>query len=90
MNELRQLPNIGQKLADKLIRVGIKNADGLRELGSENAFIRIATLERTEICINMLFALEGAVQGIRWHNLPGDLKEHLKSFYKQTVKLSKW
>ncbi|WP_372481128.1 TfoX/Sxy family DNA transformation protein [Clostridium tagluense] len=28
-----------------------------------------------------LYALEGAVQGIRWHNLSGEIKDELKEFY---------
>jgi len=30
-----------------------------------------------------LSALEGAIQGIRWHYLDEDTKESLKEFYKQ-------
>lgn len=30
-----------------------------------------------------LSALEGAIQGVRWHDLDQDTKKSLKEFYKQ-------
>ncbi|MBZ9688850.1 TfoX/Sxy family protein [Clostridium estertheticum] len=32
-------------------------------------------------CINRLYALKGAIQGIRWHNLSNEVKNELKKFY---------
>jgi DNA transformation protein len=34
-----------------------------------------------EVCISMLYALEGAIQGIRWHDLDREIREELKKFY---------
>jgi DNA transformation protein len=34
-----------------------------------------------EACINMLFTLQGAIQGIRWHNLEKSKKLELTEFY---------
>jgi DNA transformation protein and related proteins len=79
-NELTNLPNIGKTLAGKLITVGISSPGDLMEAGSENAMIRIKTIDK-EACLNMLFALEGAIQGIRWHNLEENRKTELKEFY---------
>jgi len=50
-------------------------------MGCENAIIKLATLEDSGVCINMLFALEGAIQGIRWHGLSHERKQELKEFY---------
>ena len=80
-SELLALPNIGDTLADKLVRVGITNAQELNDIGSEQAIIRIATLENSGACINMLYALEGAIQGIRWHGLQENRKIELRTFY---------
>lgn len=33
-------------------------------------------------CYNRLCALEGAVRGVRWHDLPPDVKEDLLAFYR--------
>jgi DNA transformation protein and related proteins len=86
MNELTKLPNIGKTLAEKLIKAGITNELELKMSGSENAIIRISTIENHEVCINMLYALEGAIQGIRWHDLDNNRKKDLKEFYDQLIK----
>jgi DNA transformation protein and related proteins len=67
-NDLTNLLNIGRTLAEKLKMVGISTPSDLLNTGSENALIKIKSVDK-EACINMLFALEGAIQGIRWHNL---------------------
>jgi DNA transformation protein len=79
-NDLASMPNIGRTLAEKLITVGIPTPGELINAGSENAFIRIKTIDK-EACINMLYALEGAIQGIRWHNLEKDKKQELTEFF---------
>jgi DNA transformation protein len=79
-NDLTNLPNIGRTLAEKLKMVGISTPTDLLNTGSENAMIKIKTIDK-EACINMLFALEGAIQGIRWHNLEKSKKLELTEFY---------
>jgi DNA transformation protein and related proteins len=86
MNELNKLPNIGTHLAELLIAIGVKDEIALRNLGSENAIIKISVLKNTGACINMLYALEGAIQGIRWHNLSEPRKRELREFYKTLPK----
>ena len=81
MNELTHLPNIGKNLADLLVRAGINNEQELKDLGSENALIKIAALGNGDACLSKLYALEGAVQGIRWHDLDKIRKQELKEFY---------
>ena len=79
--ELTQMPNIGKVVAEKLIQVGITTPEALRSVGSEQAFIRIQTIDDTA-CFCMLQGLEGAIQGIRWHNLPKERKEELREFFR--------
>ena len=81
MNDLTDLPNIGRTLAEKLNQVGIRTEQDLKLSGSENAIIKIATVENSGACINMLYALEGAIQGIRWHGLDELRKQELREFY---------
>jgi len=78
---LTDLPNIGETLADKLAKVGISSKEDLVNIGSEQAIVRIATLENSGACINMLYALEGAIQGIRWHGFDAARKQELRQFY---------
>jgi len=86
MDSLIELPNIGKTLADKLKMIGIQNEQELKKIGSENAIIKIATIENSGVCINMLYALEGAIQGIRWHGLDNERKQELKEFYRMLNK----
>jgi len=86
MKELSALPNIGKVLAGKLKQVGINNEHELKLMGSEKAILKIATLEQSGACINMLYALEGAIQGIRWHGIDKDRKQELKVWYQMLNK----
>jgi len=81
MKSLSDLPNIGKTLEKKLIEVGISTPEELINTGSENALLRIRAIDETA-CFNMLCALEGAIQGIRWHGLSKERKEELKQFLK--------
>ena len=79
-NKLEQLPNIGSVVAGQLNRIGIHTADELRAYGSKQAWLAIRALDPSA-CYNRLCGLEGAVRGIRWHDLPVDVKRDLKEFY---------
>jgi DNA transformation protein len=80
---LTTLPNIGKVLADKLKLAGIDTVEKLQTIGSENAFIKLKAIDEGA-CMNSLCALEGAVQGIRWHDLTKCRKEELKMFFETT------
>jgi len=75
--KLSKLPNIGKELEKKLKSVGIQSPDELIEIGSINALRKIGVIHDSG-CLNMLYALEGAIQGIRWHYLSADIKKELK------------
>lgn len=45
-------------------------------------FLKIKTIYPEEACINMLYALEGAIQNIRWHKLEKDVEAELLEFYR--------
>lgn len=81
MKSLTDLPNIGIILSKKLNQIGVMTEGDLKQMGSENAIVKISTIENSGACINMLYALEGAIQGIRWHNLEQDRKKELSHFY---------
>jgi DNA transformation protein len=80
MGKLSDMPNIGSILESKLRSVGISDPDSLMKLGSKEAFVRIKNIDDSA-CINMLCALEGAVQGKRWHGLSEECKKDLKDFF---------
>ena len=80
MAALQELPNIGAELERQLNNVGIKTYDDLVDCGSGEAWLRIKDVDPTA-CVNRLMSLEGAIQGVRWHNLSDTDKRHLKDFY---------
>jgi len=80
MNDLNTLPNLGKVLVEQLEMVGITNSSQLKALGAEAVFMRLATLDESA-CINMLYALEGAIQEIRWHQLPTARKKELLDYF---------
>ena len=79
MKKLSDMPNIGKNLEATLEGAGIRTPLELIHAGSQNALLRIREIDNTA-CYNMLCALEGAIMGIRWHDLPPGRKEELKSF----------
>lgn len=79
---LTSLPNISSAIAADLEKAGISTAEQLKKMGSKEAFVRIRLQADSEACVSKLCALEGAIQGMRWHNLPDDVKADLKAFYK--------
>lgn len=75
---LQDLPNIGKELAKQLQQAGIYSYQDLIDAGSVEALLRIKG-RSGKGCYNMLYALEGAIQGIRWHNLSREDKDRLKA-----------
>ncbi len=84
MEDLTKLPNIGPVLAQRLNQIGITTFDQLAELGSIEAVLRIG---QTDIltCYNMLYALEGAILGVRWHGIPKSDREQLKTAFDKAI-----
>ena len=80
MGELTTLPNIAAKLEAQLADVGIATIEELRRVGSREAWLRILARDPSA-CVMRLSALEGAIQGVRWHYLDDETKRELKAFY---------
>ncbi len=83
--DLSKVINIGKDTQTKLKQVGINSYEELKSTGAEQAFLRLQTLD-PGACLSLLCALEGAVQGIRWHNISTERKEELKVFLKMAKK----
>ena len=80
MSNLQELPNIGKEMERQLNAIGISTYDDLVNCGSREAWLKIKAID-SSACINRLMGLEGAIQGIRWHNLSEVDKQSLKDFY---------
>ncbi len=81
MDDLHTLPNMGKDTIRRLKEVGINSVSELKAVGSEQAYLRLRAVD-PGACLSLLCVLEGAVQGIRWHQLPPERKEELKQFIK--------
>jgi DNA transformation protein and related proteins len=85
MGDLANLPNIGKICEKRLSSIGINDIKTFMETGSKETFVKLLTYEG-DTCFSTLCGLEGAIQGIRWHNLPEETKTDLKKFFKETIK----
>jgi DNA transformation protein len=77
LENLANLPNIGPTLAQKLEGIGIESLEDLKDSGSIKTVLQIGAKD-ISACYNMLYAIEGAIQGIRWHKIPPDERTQLK------------
>ncbi len=82
MTDFTKLPNIGPTLAVELNKIGIQSFDDLEKMGSVTAVTAIGQTDRSA-CYNMLYALEGAIRGIRWHAIPKEERAKLKAEFDQ-------
>ncbi len=80
MGELSNLPNIGEVVDGQLIQAGIATYAQLKAAGSKEAWLKIQAIDPSA-CIHRLYALEGAIRGIKKSQLPPETKAALKEFY---------
>lgn len=83
MERLTDLPNIGPVLAGNLEKIGVTGPDQLREMGAEEAFLRIRAQVDPTACLHQLEVLAGAVEGIKKSLLPPERKSELKAWFKK-------
>lgn len=82
MTKLSDAHNIGKVLELKLNKVGINSLEDLKKLGTEKAFSKIKSLDKNA-GRSTLFSIDGAIEGIKWHQLDGDRKDNLRSFFNE-------
>jgi DNA transformation protein len=80
-SDLLNIINIGKDTESKLIQVGIDSFEKLASIGSEQAFIRLQTID-PGACLSLLYGLEGAIEGTKWNKLSIEKKQVLQQFYK--------
>lgn len=85
MGELSKLPNIGKEVEKQLNEAGVTTYDELKEIGEEEAWLKIQKIDESA-CINRLYALEGAIEGVKKTLLPDERKAELKEFYNEHKK----
>ena len=79
--ELTDLPNIGPVLAENLKKIGVETPEALREMGAEEAWLRIRLNVDGGACLHQLQALAGAAAGVPKKELPPERKAALRDFF---------
>lgn len=79
--KLIELPNIGSVLAKNLRAIGVDSPDGLREIGAEEAWLRIRLNVDSGACLHQLQALAGVAAGLPKKELSPERKAELKAFF---------
>ena len=82
---MRRLPNITCQLERLLNEAGIHDPDMLRALGAPTAWYRLRCI-RQDLSVNVLFALEGAIQGIHSARIPYERRQHLQKWAEMLIK----
>lgn len=70
MTDIEAVVNIGPVLAKELRAAGITSRDALQQLGAMKAWERLSQVNPDRDCASSLLALEGAIRGARWMELP--------------------
>jgi hypothetical protein len=80
MMRLSQLKNIGPQTEAWLNEVGIVTIEDLQTVGAVEAWRRVCAVH-PRASLNGLYALQGALLGVRWDQLPPEIKADLKHQY---------
>jgi hypothetical protein len=73
-----QLRNIGKVSSARLKSVGITTPSELEALGAVEAYRLVKEAFPSQTSLNLLYALEGAILDLAWHDLPLALRERLR------------
>ena len=76
-SEISRLKNLGGKSQIMLADIGVHTRAQLAEMGSLEAYKRVR-LAGHKANIIFVYAIEGALIGTHWNNLPPGMKEDLK------------
>jgi DNA transformation protein len=72
------LPGIGPVTRGWLEDAGIRTAGELRSMGAVEAYRRLKFMLPRRVNLNALYALEAALRGCHWLDLPQDVKTALQ------------
>jgi DNA transformation protein len=72
------LPGVGPVTQNWLEEVGLRTVGDLRSVGSVEAYRRLKFMLPKQVSLNALYALEAALRGCHWLDLPRDVKAALQ------------
>jgi DNA transformation protein len=84
MKPIESLPNVGQKLAEELKMIRINSWEDMINLGSVEIALMLK-LNGIDVCCCKLYAIEGAIQGKRWHLLSTETRDRLKQEFHRNL-----
>lgn len=73
-----KLLNLGPKSTLWLEQVGIRTLGDLKQTGAVAAYL-LAKRQQPKCSLNLLYALEGALTGVRWNKLPEKTRQQLRA-----------
>ena len=71
------MKNLGPKSAEQIIAVGVDGPDEIRALGAAEVFHRVKSRFPDSTSLNLLWALQGALMEVHWHDIPDEIKHQL-------------
>jgi hypothetical protein len=77
-SELTELKSLGPTSEHWLNGIGVYTKRDLVRLGSIHAF-RLMKESGFKVTLNLVYAMEGVILGVRWDELPGKLKAELQA-----------
>lgn len=75
---ISSLPGIGPVTQGWLEEAGVRTVSELRAIGSVEAYRRLKFMLPRQVSLNALYALEAALRGCHWLDLPQDVKAALQ------------
>jgi DNA transformation protein len=78
-NRLKDLPNLRLATERMLKKAGIESVEQLEQEGALSAYKAIRDSHSAKVSIELLWALEGAINGTHWSVVPQSRREELKN-----------
>ena len=75
---LDALPGIGPATRNWLEAAGLSRVQDLRDMGAVEAYRQLRFMRPREVNLNALYALEAALRGCHWLDLPPEVKAALQ------------
>ncbi|MEQ1929497.1 MAG: TfoX/Sxy family DNA transformation protein [Parvularculaceae bacterium] len=78
MTRVRDLLNLGPVMENRLAEVDITTAEQLARIGVVEAYARLKFAFGAAITLNALYAMDAALDGLDWRELPEERKTELR------------
>ncbi len=72
------MKNLGPKSREWLASIGVHTLEDVAALGVVETYKRVKGVYPEKVSLNLLYALQAAMLGLPWNELPLDIKESLK------------